>query len=82
MLETNPHLSPKFSIVVPTYNRPESLRRCLQSLAQLDYPRDAFEVVVVDDGSRQQLDDVVADFDQAIAVQLIRQANAGPCQCP
>jgi glycosyltransferase involved in cell wall biosynthesis len=78
MLETNPYLSPKFSIVVPTYNRSESLRRCLQSLAQLDYPRDAFEVVVVDDGSQQQLDDVVADFDQAIAVQLIRQANAGP----
>ncbi|MBE9138521.1 glycosyltransferase [Nodosilinea sp. LEGE 07088] len=78
MLQTTPNLSPKFSIVVPTYNRPDCLRRCLQSLAQLDYPREAFEVVVVDDGSHQPLDDVVADFDPTIAVHLIRQANAGP----
>jgi glycosyltransferase involved in cell wall biosynthesis len=42
---------PTFSIVIPTYRRPRSLARCLQALAALDYPRDRFEVIVVDDGS-------------------------------
>jgi len=42
---------PTFSVVIPTYRRPERLVACLRSLAALDYPRDRFEVIVVDDGS-------------------------------
>jgi GT2 family glycosyltransferase len=40
---------PSFSIVIPTYRRPERLASCLRALAELDYPRDRFEVIVVDD---------------------------------
>jgi glycosyltransferase involved in cell wall biosynthesis len=67
-----------FSIIVPTYNRPERLQACLQSIAQLDYPRDRFEVVVVDDGSSTPLDETVAPFQPQLALTLIRQLNAGP----
>ena len=42
---------PSFSIVIPTYRRPDRLADCLRALAELDYPRDRFEVIVVDDGS-------------------------------
>jgi glycosyltransferase involved in cell wall biosynthesis len=44
----------RFSLVVMTYQRPEALRRCLDSIAGLDCDRDAFEVIVVDDGSAEQ----------------------------
>ena len=44
-------MTPFFSVIVPTRDRPDRLVRCLRALAQLDYPGDAFEVVVVDDGS-------------------------------
>ena len=40
-----------FSLVVMTYQRPDALRRCLASIGRLAYPRSAFEVIVVDDGS-------------------------------
>lgn len=43
--------SPRISVVVPTYRRPELLTRCLESLRNQDLPGDAYEVVVVDDGS-------------------------------
>ena len=46
-----PETPARFSVVVPTYNRPARLAACLAAVAALDYPRDAFEVVVVDDGS-------------------------------
>ena len=39
------------SIVVPTINRKDSLRRCLKSLYKLDYPASQFEIIVVDNGS-------------------------------
>jgi GT2 family glycosyltransferase len=69
---------PRFSVVVPTYNRPEAVRRCLLALAQLDYPRDRFEVIVVDDGGTTPVDPVVDDVREHVAVSLLRQANAGP----
>lgn len=67
-----------FSIIIPTYNRPERLQKCLQSLAQLNYSRDRFEVIVVDDGSQTPLDSVVAPLQNQIKIKLLRQDNAGP----
>ncbi|MDB9527134.1 glycosyltransferase [Oscillatoria sp. CS-180] len=68
----------EFSIVIPTYNRPERLERCLSSIANLDYSQDSFEVVVVDDGSQQSLLPIVQQFEKKIAIRFIRQDNAGP----
>jgi len=39
----------EISIVVPTYNRPEELKNCLDSLFAQDYPKDKYEIIVVDD---------------------------------
>ncbi len=50
------------SIIIPTYNRPQQLTSCLESLTKLDYPQQSFEVIVVDDGSKTPLDTVVAPF--------------------
>jgi glycosyltransferase involved in cell wall biosynthesis len=40
-----------FSIIIPTFNRPDRLRDCLESLTRLRYDGGRFEVLVVDDGS-------------------------------
>jgi glycosyltransferase involved in cell wall biosynthesis len=69
---------PLFSIVIPTYNRPAQLSVCLNACARLDYPRDCFEVIVVDDGGTTALDEVVAQFHSMLMLKLLRQANAGP----
>lgn len=66
-----------FSIVIPTYNRPERLVACLQSIAELDYCRDRFEVIIVNDGSTTPIDPVVAPFQQ-LNLTLITQPNSGP----
>ena len=42
----------KVSVVIPTYNKLDQLRRTLGSLAAQDLAPDAFETVVIDDGSR------------------------------
>lgn len=43
--------TPAFSIVVPTFRRPDALRATLESLMELDYDRTRYEVIVVDDGA-------------------------------
>lgn len=70
---------PDFSVVVPTYERPAQLDACLEALARLDYPRERFEVLVVDDGSARSPHDVIERFGGALDVRLLTQpSNAGP----
>ncbi len=71
---------PTFSIVIPTYERPGQLETCLRSIAQLDYRRDKFEVVVVDDGSRSPPHEIVAGFLDRMRVELIVQPHGGPAR--
>jgi glycosyltransferase involved in cell wall biosynthesis len=68
---------PFFSIIVPTYNRTERLADCLESLSHLDYPRDRFEVIVVDDGGQISPEAVVARFHNPLDIKLLTQAHAG-----
>lgn len=64
----------RLSVVVPTYNRAEVLRVCLASLAAQTYPRDRFEVLVVDDGSTDDTPEVVRSFEVHLPVRYLRQA--------
>jgi len=43
---------PKLSVLLPTYRQPETLVLTLRDLGVQDYPTDAWELIVVDDGSR------------------------------
>jgi glycosyltransferase involved in cell wall biosynthesis len=70
---------PFFSIIVPTYERPAQLLTCLQALVRLDYPRDRFEVIVVDDGGNcRTLGSVIEQFRGQLDVRLVAQKNTGP----
>jgi len=69
---------PFFSIVIPTYARPRQLTSCLQSLVELDYPHDRFEVIVVDDGGAVKLEGVVASMRDDLDVILLTQPHTGP----
>lgn len=51
--------TPNVSVIIPTYNRKNSLTATLDSLADLDYPKDRYEVVVVGDGSRDGTEDTI-----------------------
>jgi len=44
--------SPKFTIVVPTYNRLKYLPNCLEALLELDYPD--YEIIIINDGSTDE----------------------------
>ena len=64
--ETEPVSSPaevlRVSVVMPTCGRPRLLRRCLGALTRQSLPRDAYEIVVVDDGRSEATQRMVAVF--------------------
>lgn len=64
------------SVIIPTYNRKDSLLRTLDSLSRQSYPAERFEVIVVDDGGSDGACEVKR---RAFPFQLVylRQANQG-----
>ena len=67
-----------FSIVIPTFNRPEKIRSCLNSIAKIKYPVSQFEVIVIDDGSSVPVSQVIAKDQFPFALKVLRQENQGP----
>jgi len=66
------------SIVIPTYNKQDQLRTTLESLEALDYPRDSFEVVVVDDGSQDGTGSFLSGAHFSFQLHVVRhQRNRG-----
>lgn len=53
------------SVVIPTYNRKNILLKTIEGLFKQTYPKDRFEIVIVDDGStdgtKEMIEDIVRD---------------------
>jgi glycosyltransferase involved in cell wall biosynthesis len=69
---------PQISVIIPSFARPEALRRCLAALTRQTCAPERFEVIVVDDGSPVPLDAAVAEFRESFELTLLRQENSGP----
>jgi GT2 family glycosyltransferase len=68
----------RISVVVPTYNRLDRLRRVLRALADQSLPAESIEVVVVSDGSSDGTERYLTDGDLPRQVVPVFQPNAGP----
>lgn len=67
-----------FSIIVPTYNRRRSLEMVLDSLLGMEYPRDLYEIIVVDDGSKDDTSKFLDEKRVAGNIRVITIPNSGP----
>jgi glycosyltransferase involved in cell wall biosynthesis len=65
------------SVVVPTHERPAILTRVLDALAEQESPPE-FEVVVVDDGSRDDTPRVLARYSPRYPFRFFSQRRGGP----
>jgi len=67
--------SPAISVVMPVFNRQDTVARSVESVLAQDCPD--FEFVIVDDGSSDGTEDVVAGFRDARIRYLRQPANRG-----
>jgi len=67
-------MSPRVSVIVPVFNRPEFVRHAIDSALAQECPG-GFEVIVVDDGSTDETPAVLAAYGHQIHV--VRQENGG-----
>jgi glycosyltransferase involved in cell wall biosynthesis len=60
---------PFVSIVIPTFNEAEYLAKCITSLQQLNYPKDLYEITLVDNGSVDNTVEIAKSFDISVYVK-------------
>ncbi|HXZ94924.1 MAG TPA: glycosyltransferase, partial [Dehalococcoidia bacterium] len=63
------------SVIIPTYNRAETVGRAIQSV--LDQTYQDFEIVVVDDGSKDNTEEVVKSFNDKRVKYIKHERNEG-----
>ncbi|MBC7450397.1 MAG: glycosyltransferase, partial [Cytophagales bacterium] len=64
-----------YSIIIPVYNRPVEIRELLQSLTRQTYTN--FEVLVVEDGSKDTCETIVQSFQNRLDVLYFFKENTG-----
>jgi Glycosyl transferase family 2/Glycosyl transferases group 1 len=67
--------APTVSVVVATYNFERFLARAIDSVLAQDYPADAIEIIVVDDGSTDRTPELMRAYEGR--VRYIRKPNGG-----
>jgi serine acetyltransferase/GT2 family glycosyltransferase len=70
-------MTPRLSVIIATYNREASLVRLLEQLASQALAKDLFEVVVIDDGSANDVAPALRALHPPYALRVERQPNAG-----
>ena len=65
----------KVSVVVPTKNRCQALKKCLDSLLRQTYKN--FEIVIVDGGSTDGTENLVNEYGRRLAVKFVKQKKRG-----
>jgi len=70
---------PFISVVIPTYNRSNILPRCLDSLFNQTYPKDLYEVIIVNDGSKDNTENILKENEKMAPCGFtwITQQNQG-----
>lgn len=66
--------SPFVSVIIPVFNDSQRLKSCLEALENQTYPN-LYEVIVVDNGSDEDIKSVVVQFGQAVATQENRPSS-------
>jgi len=67
-----------FSVIIPTYNRPKQISRCLKSLNNQLLNYHEWEVIVVDDGSREDIKTMIENLPLNYSCVYFYQENSGP----
>ena len=68
---------PYFSIIIPSYNRANIISRAIQGV--LDQTFKDFEIVIVDDGSKDHTKEILQEYSDNFKIKYLYQDNAGVC---
>lgn len=68
---------PEISIIIPTYNRRELLKKTIESIKNQKIDKSIFEIIVVDDGSNDNTYELISEYLDKINIKYFYQPDKG-----
>jgi cellulose synthase/poly-beta-1,6-N-acetylglucosamine synthase-like glycosyltransferase len=69
--------TPSVALIIPCYNEEATAKLSIESALRTEYPKDKFELILVDDGSTDRTRDIMEEFRGHPQVKIIFQKNGG-----
>jgi len=73
----------KISIIIPTFNRAVTLKNNLSTFINQNYPKNNFEIIIVDDGSTDNTQEIITNLikeKRQIDIKYYYKKNEGPAK--
>jgi GT2 family glycosyltransferase len=70
-------LQPKYSLIIPLYNRPQEIKELLDSILVMQAVV-CFEVIIVEDGSTVPSKEIVTSYNEELNIFYCTKTNSGP----
>ena len=77
-----PEKLPKVSVVICARNEEKNIKRCLDHLLKLEYPRDKIEIFLVDDESEDRTIDIMKEYSAKDAMFRVLSTGGEPHDLP
>ena len=68
----------EITVIVPTYNRIVSLKKLLDSLYSQNFPKESFEILIMNDGSTDETQNYLDSLNLDRNIRIINLQNGGP----
>lgn len=78
-IKTHPlkgNYEPKISVIIPAYNEAKEIPKCIESVLNLNYPKNKLEIIVVDDGSKDNTLEIARGYEK-YGVKVLTKKNEG-----
>ena len=68
---------PGVTIIVPCYNEEKTITGTINSLLDLDYPKDKLQIFIIDDGSKDNTWQIIQNFTKYQNIKVFHKENGG-----
>ncbi|MES2213471.1 MAG: glycosyltransferase family 2 protein [Patescibacteria group bacterium] len=75
--QIGPSHYPTVSILIPVWNEETTLSKTVDSLLNLNYPKDKLKILIIDDGSTDRTWEVMKQFENNPQIELYHKENGG-----
>lgn len=68
---------PGVTVIVPCYNEERTIVGTIDSLLDLDYPKDKLKLIIIDDGSKDRTYEIAKEFEKYPNIKVLKKENGG-----
>ena len=69
--------TPAVTVIVPCFNEEKTVQKTIKSLLNLDYPKDKLQIMIIDDGSTDNTEEILEQYKNNPQITLHYKPNGG-----